>query len=253
MRTKQLTGILLILGLFSLFGQSAIAQTSTGTFTLPPGATATISFEAFCTNFGQKFPLSIQTPNARAIDKIQSALMYIQRNNLASDPTKALEAQYAIWQLSGATNSPAGGTDAQAIVAAATTAPAASTGTSIVEAAQANQVTVTLASWQPIGNKVQLGAAMDNFYGRGTLTVVNTSKQTLTLAFPVGMLFPPATAGEQTMAGYATKVDVSKSQTAQAPQQLPNTGGESDPIVLITGALLMLSVGIILRQNRAVH
>jgi hypothetical protein len=201
-RMTRISGGLVLLGLiFHLSIGATAAQTTSASFTLQPGGKATITFEAFCTNFGLKFPQAIQAPNAVGQDKIRGALAYIQSNNLAADPAKALEAQYAIWQLSGATGSPAGGADAKAVVAAAATAPANPSGTSVVDAVKANQVKVTLASWQPIGNKVQLGSAMDNFYGRGTLTVENTSQQALTLAMPVGTLFPPVTAGEQTMAG----------------------------------------------------
>lgn len=151
--------------------------------------------------------------------------------------------------MSGANGSPAGGTDAKAVVAAAATAPASTQGTSVVDATKANQVKVTLASWQPIGDKVQLGSAMDNFHGRGTLTVENTSQQAVTRTMPVGTLFAPAIAGEQTMAGYATNVQVSNPQAAQAPQQLPNTGGESASLVLLLGALLLIGVGSLLRLN----
>jgi hypothetical protein len=250
MRIVRSIGVLLIIGMFSLAGRSAFAQTTPATFTLQPGGMATITFEAFCTDFGLKFPQAIQAPNAVGSDKIRAALAYIQNNNLAADPAKALEAQYAIWQLSGATGSPAGGADASAVVAAAATAPAATQGTSVVDAAKANQVKVTLASWQAIGDKVPIGSAMDNFYGRGTLTVENTSQQAVTLAMPVGTLFPPVTAGEQTMAGYATNVQVSNPQAAQAPQQLPNTSGGSTSLALLLGALLLFGAGGVLRLIR---
>lgn len=250
MRIVRLMSVLLAIGMFGLAGRSAFAQTTPATFTLQPGGTATITFEAFCTNFGQKFPQAIQAPNAVGADKIRAALTYIQSNNLASDPAKALEAQYAIWQLSGATGSPAGGADAKAVVAAAATAPASAQGTSVVDAVKANQVKVTLASWQPIGDKVQLGSAMDNFYGRGTLTVQNSSQQAVTLAMPAGTLFPPVTAGEQTMAGYATNVQVSNPQAAQAPGQLPNTSGGTTSLALLLGALLLFGAGGALRLIR---
>jgi hypothetical protein len=250
MRIVRLIGVLLAIVIFGMAGRSAFAQTNPATFTLQPGGTATITFEAFCTNFGQKFPQAIQAPNGVGSDKVRAALAYIQSNNLASDPAKALEAQYAIWQLSGATGSPAGGADAKAVVAAAATAPASTQGTSIVDAVKANQVKATLASWQPIGDKVQIGSAMDNFYGRGTLTVENTSQQVVTLAMPVGTLFPPVTAGEQTMAGYATNVQVSNPQAAQAPQQLPNTSGGTTSLALLLGALLLFGAGGALRLIR---
>src|SRR5689334_12176812 len=121
MRIVRLMGVLLAVGVFGLAGRSAFAQTTPATFTLQPGGTATITLETYCTNFGQKFPQAIQAPNAVGADKIRAALTYIQSNNLATDPAKALEAQYAIWQLSGATGSPAGGADAKAVVAAAAT------------------------------------------------------------------------------------------------------------------------------------
>jgi LPXTG-motif cell wall-anchored protein len=250
MRSERWIGVLLLVGLLSLGGRGAFAQ-SPATFTLQPGGKATVSFEAFCTNFGQKFPQSVQAPNDVAPDKIRGALAYIQSNNLAADQAKALDAQYAIWQLSGATGSPAGGTDAQAVVAAAANAPATPSGTTVVDAVKANQVKVTVDSWQPTGNKVQLGSATDNFYGHGTLTVENTSQQAVTLTMPVGTLFPPTTAGEQTMAGYATNVQVNNPQPAPTAAQLPNTGSESTPLaILFLVALGLLGTGGVLRLNR---
>jgi LPXTG-motif cell wall-anchored protein len=91
---------------------------------------------------------------------------------------------------------------------------------------------------------------MDNFYGRGTLTVENTSQQAVTLAMPAGTLFPPVTAGEQTMAGYATNIRVSNPQASQAPQQLPNTSGGSTSLALLLGALLLFGASGVLRLIR---
>ncbi|HNP70539.1 MAG TPA: hypothetical protein PLO33_05925 [Kouleothrix sp.] len=257
-RAIALLGLVLLASL-ALGAGAALAQTGqpTPTFTLQPNGTATITFEAFCTNFGQKFPQSVQAPNAVAPDRLRGALAYIQGNNISADQNKALEAQYAIWQLSGATGSPAGGADAQAVVAAANTAPANPQGTSLIDAAKAGQVSVTVASWQPIGAKVPIGAASDNFYGRGTLTVVNTTQQALTLYMPVGALLPPATAGEQTMAGYATSSQVNNPQptpqpTAQSqPQQLPNTGaGDTNAgWLLFAGSLALIAAGATLHRQ----
>ena len=246
MRSIRIMGaVVALLALFGARGQTAQAQTGTAqSFTLQPGGRASVTFEAFCTNFGQKFPTSIQAPNTVAAHNIRGALAYIQGNNLAADPTKALEAQYAIWQLSGATGSPAGGDPAKAVVNAATTVPANPQGTSVVEAAKAGQVSVAINSWQAVGTPVQIGSATDNFYGRGTLTIENTSQQALTLYMPVGTLFPPATAGEQTMAAYATNTQVSNPQTQSAPQQLPRTSGEVNGVWLVlAGALALIATG----------
>ncbi|MBC8076557.1 MAG: hypothetical protein H7Y32_10820, partial [Chloroflexales bacterium] len=196
MRVFRLMGALIVAALLVAGVRVTQAQgTSASSFTLPAGGTATISFTAFCTNFGQKFPAAIQAPNALAPNNVRAALAYIQAQNLYSDPAQALEAQYAIWQLVGATGSPTGGATAQQVVQNATTAPANPQGTSLLDAVTANQVAVTLASWAPIGQPVAIGTTTDNFYGQGTVTVKNNTQQPLTLFMPVGTLFPPGTAG----------------------------------------------------------
>ena len=118
------------------------------------------------------------------------------------------------------------------------------------------QVTVTLDSWQAIGQPVAIGSATDNFYGRGALTVTNSSQQALTLYMPVGTLFPPATAGDQTMAAYSTKADVSNPQpasqgTGSQPGRLPQTAeGAADPSWLfLVGGIALLGAGLVLRRQ----
>ena len=112
MRNLRIVGALALALLAAAFGGgAALAQTgqSAQTFTLQPGGSATVTFEAFCTNFGQAFPTSIQAPNGVSDPKVAGALAYIQSNNLAADENQALDAQYGIWQAQGATGSPAGG------------------------------------------------------------------------------------------------------------------------------------------------
>src|SRR5690348_1041359 len=179
MRLIRIISVVLLALLAVAFGSgAALAQTGSDAqaFTLQPGGRATLTFEAFCTDFGVNFPDQIQVPNNIASPQVSGALAYIQSNNLAADQNNALEAQYAIWQLQGATGSPAGGDTAKVVVSAAANAPAAPQGTSIVDAARSGQVRLTVASWQPVGQPVPIGTANDNFYGRGTLTVENTSQ-----------------------------------------------------------------------------
>lgn len=248
MHKLRIIGGAVVALLFGAFASVASAQ-SGQTFTLQPGGRATVAFEAFCTDFGQKFPTSIQAPDSVAQDNVRGALAYIQSNNLGADETKALDAQYAIWQLRGATGSPAGGDVAKAVVGAAATPPANPQGTSVVDAAKAGQVRVTMNTWQAVGNPVQLGSTTDHFYGRGSLTIENTSQQALTLYMPVGTQFPPATAGDQTMTGYATNVQVSNPQSS-GPQQLPTTAGDSGASWLIfAGALGLIAVGASLHMR----
>jgi hypothetical protein len=97
--------------LWSMVSGAALAQTNqrTQSFTLQPAGKATLTYEAYCTDFGLKFPTTLQAPNAVADDKLRGGLAYIQQNNLSADQNQALEAQYGIWQLRGATASPSGG------------------------------------------------------------------------------------------------------------------------------------------------
>ena len=231
---RGVVSVLMAVGVLMTLVGSAFAQAKApANFTLRPGGVATITFEAYCTEFGKFFPQSILTPTGIAPDKIRAALAYIQQQGLTADTDKALEANDAIWQLAGATRAPAGGTTTQDVLKNGTTPPTDPTGTSILDAASANQVKLTVASWQP-GPKAQILSATDSFYGRGTLTVENVSQQELTLYMPVGTLFPGSEARLQVMGGYQTDVQ------ARNPQ-LPNTGAsESVPVLLI--AMLALSL-----------
>jgi hypothetical protein len=263
MRIVRLMGVVALVALaLSIGGGAALAQTSQAqTFTLQPGGRATVTYEAYCTDFGQKFPTTLQAPNAMAEDKVRGALAYIQQNNLSADENQALEAQYGIWQLRGATGSPAGGDVAKAVVNAGNTAPATPQGTSVLDAVKSGQVKLTLGTWAPIGQPVAIGSATDNFYGRGELTIENTSQQALTLYMPVGTLFPPATAGEQTMAAYATNVQVTNPQPTpqptqataggQQPQSLPNTADGDGGVswLVFAGALVLIAVGYTFRAG----
>ena len=242
--TRGVVGFLMVVGLLMSMAGSALAQAKApASFKLRPGGVATVSFEAYCTDFGKFFPQTILVPNGVAPDKIRAALAYIQQQGFTADTDKALEANDAIWQLAGATRAPAGGTTTQDVIKNATTPPADPTGTSILDAATANQVKLTLASWQP-GPKVQILSATDSFYGRGTLTVENISQQELTLFLPVGTLFPGSEARFQVMGGYQTDVQVNN-------PQLPNTGAaEANPGLLIALlAFSLLSGGYIITRR----
>ncbi len=271
----------MVLGLFAAVSAGSAQAQAPATFTLAPGGTATITYEAFCTDFGKKFPTTLQQPNAVGTDAVRGAIAYIQTNNLGANPQQALEAQYGLWRATGTTTSPQGGDVANAVANAAQNPPANPQGVSLLDAVKNNQVRLTLGTWAPVGDQVQIGSATDNFYGRGTLTVENTSQQQLTLYMPVGTLFPPATAGEQTMAAYATKADVVNPQPtpqptaavataqptaaaatqptaaaatqptgaaggqAQRPAQLPQTSGGTHTMMLLVAFGLVLLAGAV--------
>jgi hypothetical protein len=223
--------------------QVAAQETS---FTLRPGGVATISFVAYCTEFGKFFPTVIVEPNGVAPDEVRAALAYIKQQGYSADPQQALEANFAIWQLAGFSRATNSGPVTDAVKQAATRVPADPSGTSILDAASAGQVTLRLVSWQPIGDKVQILSATDHFYGSGTLTVQNVSTQDLTLFMPVGTLFPATETRFQTMGGYQTDVQV------QNPG-LPATGSaEERTVMLLLVALVVLVAGTLIRSGRRV-
>ncbi len=153
------------------------------------------------------------------------------------------EVQFAIWQARGATGAPAPGATGQEITANAGTQPAAPSGaTSLIDAINNNQVRVTAGSWQGIGEKLTINNFEDNFQGRGELRIENTSNQALTLYMPVGTVFPAPSAEFQSMAGYATNVEVENANAQQ--QTMPETGA-SDLTVGQTATLVLLGLNIV--------
>jgi hypothetical protein len=255
MRMLRLVGAITALGLLIGVSQTtARAQAQSQSFTLEPGGTAVVQFEAFCIEFGEEFPeTGLQAPNGVAPDPVRGALAYAQSRNLTANEQQALQVQYAVWRALGETTSPQGDQTAQDVLANGTTAPAAPQGaTSVVDAARQNQVQITIDQFQPVGQPVQItpaSQATDNFYGRGQLTIRNTSQQTQTLYMPIGTVFPAQDAQFQDLAGYATDVQVNNPQQQaaqqaqqQAQQRLPTT---SDGAQAPLAALVLLGTALI--------
>ena len=246
MLSRKPGALLVAFVLMLLLGHGQALAAPSKPFTLQPGGKATITFEAFCVNFGKLFPTAINGPDGTvAPDKVRAALEYAQDKGLTADSQQALQVEYAIWQLINTPNSPKGDALAQDVITAANAASVANPdGTSILDAAKASQVTITLDSWQPIGEKQQITAtASDHFYGRGQITVENVSQQALTLYMPTGTVFPPAS-NAQNMAGIQTDIMLNN-------PNLPATGGESElPLtVLMAGSLLLVVGGCLLRRR----
>ncbi|HYF61755.1 MAG TPA: thioester domain-containing protein [Herpetosiphonaceae bacterium] len=220
---------------------SAQAETAaTKTFTLQPGGKATVSYEAFCLDFGKKFPGSVNAPNGVADAKIQNALYYALTKGYQS--SESLDLQYAIWELTEAQDVPQSGPVAAEIKAATAAAPALA-GTSVLDAVRDNKVKLTMNSWETIGDKVDFGVTTDNFYGKGQLTLENTSQEALTLAMPVGTIFETPDAESQNMVGYATEVQVNNPVAT-----MPETGLFDDRpnlvLTLAAGYFLLAAIAI---------
>jgi LPXTG-motif cell wall-anchored protein len=246
MLSRKPGALLVAFVLTLLLGHGRALAAPSQPFTLQPSGKATITFEAFCVNFGKLFPTAITGPDGTvAPDKVRAALEYALDKGLTADSQQALQVQYAIWQLINTPNSPKGDALAQDIITAANAASVTNpAGTSILDAAKASQVTITLDSWQPIGDKQQITAtASDHFYGRGQITVENVSQQALTLYMPTGTVFPPAS-NAQNMAGIQTDIVINN-------PNLPATGGNTEtPLtVVLVGGLLLVAGGWLLRRR----
>ncbi|HEU5014090.1 MAG TPA: hypothetical protein VFT66_16325 [Roseiflexaceae bacterium] len=255
MRVIRWSGLLLVIALCSLSVQSALAQASTQTFNLPPKGKATITFQALCIQFGKKFPAGVNGPSSVASDPVQAALSYAQSKGYMASEQQALEVQYTIWQLLNQ-GGPQGGAITKEVVSQAQNAPAAPQGTSLLDAVKANQVKVTVDSWKPNGQPVQLApGATDHFYGQGTLTVENTSQQALTLYMPIGTVFPPADQNEQSIAAYATSVQVTSPQPApqNSSSNLPETSQGMAQALMPLFALLLLGAAVSVRIARQIR
>ena len=83
----------------------------------------------------------------------------------------------------------------------------------------------------------------DNFYGKGQLTLENTSQEALTLAMPVGTIFQTPDAESQNMVGYATNVEVNN-PTATLPETGMFDGRPSALLVLAAAYFLFAAVAI---------
>lgn len=259
MRVVRWMGLLLVAGLLTMSTQAVFAQASTQSFTLQPGGKATVTFQALCINFGKKFPSAINGPSTVSSNPVQAALSYAQSKGYLSNEQQALQVQYALWQLLNQ-GGPQGGAITQEVVSQAQNPPAAPQGTSLVDAAAANQVKATVDSWQPLGQPVQIApGATSNFYGQGQLTVENVSQQALTLYMPVGTVFPPTDPNEQNVAAFATNVQVNNPQPApqQAPQNssatLPETSEGVTQALMLLFALLLLGAAVSVRVVRKIR
>lgn len=239
MRTTWILSMLAA-ALAALASLTPVAAQPGQTFTLQPAGKATVTFIAFCTEFGDKYPDQLQLPSGVAPPEVRAALQYIADNGLANDSNQALQGQYAIWAVLGQP-APAGDAQAQQVVSFARANPVSDPqATSLLDAAKGNQVKLTLQSWEPAGPVTQITpSARDHFYGRGRLLVENTSSQALTLYMPVGTEFPPTVQPHQVMAAYLSEVRVDNPVTT-----LPQTSG---------GGLLLPLAAILLAGGGLVH
>jgi hypothetical protein len=278
--------------LFSLCISSAatlaqpLGQVTGQTLRIPAGQTARLRVRGLCIDFGKPFPGTSAAPNELAKDEMRAALNYAVSKGYFDKDDTARQAEQAMWYLSDGTWHRPDHDLAQEIVNAgkdAANKPADPAGaTSILDALNAGTIKVDVSLTIPAGMDPK-----DAFYGDGDLSVTNTSNAEVNVFMPTGTIFPPNTAADQRLIGYAlvaqeaptltpaptntpmptataaptnTPAPTAMPQPTATPAMsstLPSTGGPADGLpawmLLLGGSLLSLVAGVsLLRRSPAV-
>ncbi|HXI15099.1 MAG TPA: hypothetical protein VNM48_01920 [Chloroflexota bacterium] len=83
---------------------------------------------------------------------------------------------------------------------------------------------------------------MDHFYGRGRLSLENTSGQSVTLYLPIGTVFPPENPADQNIVAYQSREEV---QNTVLRGQAGGGIRVAAPVLLAAGAA---GLGVLLRR-----
>ena len=211
--------------------------------TVPAGGEATFDVNAFCLEYGEPFPDSVDSPSAMATDDVRQILLSAVKQGIAqSDP---LQTNLAVWrQIEGTWGYDDDAVDrsvAESLLesgAAMSTDPLASDGTALDAAIADGSVTVTINDWANAnGEKVFESDAP--YYGSGSVVVTNTTDQELTLYYPVGMVLPAQNEAQQDMLSYSAQT------RDPAPEGLPKTGaGDVLPLLLMLAGVVLVVAGL---------
>jgi hypothetical protein len=206
--TRKFAGVSLLtlaalLSVFSFTSATAVAQplpqaTGGQVLTIAAGQSASVQVRGFCLDFGKPFPSQSSAPTSLAPDQARAALNYaVSKGYDTSDPAQVQE---AIWFLVSGEWHRTDHAMAQEIADAAKNGnmPATPSGTSLIDALQANNLTATI-SFTPGGGLT----GSDAFYGDGSLMIKNNGTQDVQVYLPFGSVFPPANSADQRLIGYA--------------------------------------------------
>jgi len=217
-------------------------------FALRPGGKATIKVFAFCLDHAKKFPDHAEVrPAGLGDQQVRQALAYIVSKDY--DQTNFKQAAFAIWYLRDKQWYNAQGQDialAQDIVknSANTAAPGAGQGMSLVDAQANGTVDAVTRDFTPVSSSVD---PTNNYFGVGTLEIVNKSNSNQQFYLPFGTTFPAPGPDFQSLLVYGTQI-----LSAQGPAQAANAGDIS-PLALLallcTAGIVFLVAGYALRSR----
>lgn len=246
----RLIGIGCILAALLLPGFTAHAANPQHlTFSLRPGGKAQLKVFAFCLDQDKKFPTNAEVrPAALADEQLRKGLTYIVQKDY--DQTNFKQAAFAIWYLRiGQWHNKTEPNDvAQEIVNAASNAavPPAAQGIALHEAQAAGIVDAVTRNFTSLA-----GTPIDpsnNYFGVGTLEIVNKTDTNQTLYLAFGTVFPAPGPEFQALMVYGTEV-----LSAEAPARPAAAGGLNPAVpvaVLGTLGLVFAAAGYVLRPRR---
>ena len=180
--------------------------------TIGAGKDATINIKAFCVEYGKPFARTFPTVSSNAVDPqvIQILRYAISKGYTESEP---YQVQLAIWRQTTGEWKGTDRTRAEEIFNNRGQAPAAgaASGTSIVQAAAANNIQVTSVNWSPL----PAAPEREPWAANGQLRVTNTGSSDLTVNIPTG-IYIDAAATEQDMVMYVTNAQAQATSTPAA-------------------------------------
>lgn len=218
-------------------------------FALRPGGKAVIKVFAFCLDPSKKFPYNATVrPAGLADQKLRQALAYSVQQNY--DQTDFRQVAFAIWYLQDNQwrNQNTDRAIAERIVNSysGTPAPGAGQGMALQDAQAQGIVDASTKNFAPItGTQTD---PTNNYFGVGTLEVVNKTNTDQRLYLAFGTTFPAPGPEFQTIMVYGTEI-----QSAEGPiQQLPKTGDDQLaflPVAIGMAGLALIGTGYILRRR----
>jgi len=232
MKIRRLAGLLAVAATLLLPTLTSAAAPAPITMNLRPQGTAEVKVFTFCLERNKQFPKGDIRPAGLADPKVRAALAYAVANDY--DQSQFFQTQLAIWYLVDNQWYDANHALAQQIVDAVnagTAQPPAlnEPGTAIGQAQANGQADIVISDLNNLNNT--------DYFGVGTLKVMNKTNANLGIYVPFGTVFPaPGTAFQNTMV-YATQV--LRADTAASA----NAGGAGGPSPA-TIAILLSGLGV---------
>ena len=202
--------------------QTVVSEASVS---IPAGGEARLPFNAFCLNFGEPFPKSVNVSSGRTTDDAVKVLKAAALSGTGS--SDVLQTQLAVWNAIagryGYYETDVDLSGAKALTASAkeqSTAALSSKGMPLDEAIRDGKVSASVEGWMEASAPKALPGDAP-YYGSGTLVIKNLGSSALEVYAPLGLVLKAAMPAEQDMGIYAVKT----STVVEQPKALPQTGG----------------------------